>query len=133
LILKLLCMSLKGTKRHWICMRVCTMLSPSRPSSINVPMYAWSKQWKTGNRKTTERRGRRGVLHECGGSVAKNAEMCHIIESNDNQGYLSCKRLCAKWFEIWTEPIRPDRDRSQLLQDIVHYRKNKEKEGCKSE
>jgi len=23
--------------------------------------------------------------------VAKNAEMCHIIESNDNQGYLSCK------------------------------------------
>src|SRR5437868_14909727 len=35
--------------------------------------------------------------------------------------------------EVWTEPIRPDRDRSQLLQDIVHYRKNKEKEGCKSE
>ena len=23
--------------------------------------------------------------------MAKNAEMCHIIESNDNQGYLSCK------------------------------------------
>jgi hypothetical protein len=30
--------------------------------------------------------------------------------------------------EIWTEPIRADSDRSQLLQDIVHYRKNKEKQ-----
>src|SRR5215467_3050159 len=59
-------MSLKGTKRHWICMRICTMVSPSRPSSINVPMYAWSKQWKTGNRETTERRVRRGALNEYG-------------------------------------------------------------------
>src|SRR5436309_15843293 len=68
------CMSLPGTKRQWICMRICTMWSPSRPSSINVPMFAWSKQWKAGNRETTERRVRRGVLNECGGSVAKNEE-----------------------------------------------------------
>ncbi len=71
---KSLCMSLKGTKRHWICMRICTMGSPSRPSSINVAMSAWSKHGKTGNRETTERRGRRGVLNECGGSVATNEE-----------------------------------------------------------
>src|SRR5947209_8853490 len=47
-------MSLKGSKREWICMRICTMSSPSRPSSINVPMFAWSKQWKAGNRETRE-------------------------------------------------------------------------------
>src|SRR5436309_6085486 len=62
---KSLCMSLKGTQRHWSCMRIYTMWSPSRPSSINVPMSAWSKHWKTGNRETTEQRGHRDVLHEC--------------------------------------------------------------------
>src|SRR5438067_13044332 len=78
-ILKSLCMSLKGTNRHWICMRIWTMLSPSRPSSINVPMSAWSKHWKTGNRETTERRVHRDVLNECGGSVAKNEEEEHEL------------------------------------------------------
>src|SRR2546423_5723943 len=46
---------------------------------------------------------------------------------------LTSRRHTAWRGDLWTEPIRPDRDRSQLLQDIVHYRKNKEKEGCKSE
>src|SRR5712692_9867758 len=71
-------MSLPGTKRHWICIPICTMLSPGRPSSINVPMSAWSKHWKTGNRETTERRVHRGVLNECGGSVQKNEEEEHV-------------------------------------------------------
>src|SRR6266487_1870914 len=75
---KSLCMSLPGTKRHWICIPICTMLSPGRPSSINVPMSAWSKHWQTGNRETTERRVHRGVLNECGGSVQKNEEEEHV-------------------------------------------------------
>src|SRR5258708_1780403 len=79
---KSLCMSLPGTKRHWICIPICTMLSPGRPSSINVPMSAWSKHWQTGNRETTERRVHRGVLNECGGSVQKNEEEEHALQSH---------------------------------------------------
>ena len=37
-------------------------------------MSAWSKQWQTGNRATTERRG---MLNECGGAVAKHEEEEH--------------------------------------------------------
>src|SRR5512135_297598 len=33
----------------------------------------------------------------------------------------------------WTEPLRPDRDQSQLLPDVVNEREDKEKKPCKNE
>src|SRR5215472_19071355 len=40
-------MSHKRTSRHWPCINICSMLSPSRPSSITTPIYAWSNDLQT--------------------------------------------------------------------------------------
>ena len=115
------------TSKPWLCINAYSMWSPVRPSSITIPMYAWSSDWTT--RDTGHAARERGAyrttyIGRCNQeSIGWNSPSSFILQQSaletSNTVFLSASR-CSSLYPLgraawpWVAPERLFRGETPL-------------------